>query len=55
MRPKIWRDIKFCKKSSLCMVVDQYYDENDYLREYESFKKFLDKRISLNAFFFRRL
>lgn len=42
MSSKIWRDIKFCKKSSLCMVVaDQYYDENDYIREYELFKNFL--------------
>lgn len=39
--PGIWRELFEFSSGSICMVLASHkYDENDYLRDYESFKKF---------------
>jgi dTDP-4-dehydrorhamnose 3,5-epimerase-like enzyme len=36
----IWRDLYFKKKKSvLCVAASDYYDENDYIRDYDLFLK----------------
>lgn len=42
----IWREMLWLKKDSvLCVAASELYDENDYIREYEEFKKIIkDKK-----------
>ena len=43
--PKYWCSIKFAEKKSLLMVAcDQYYKANDYLRNYNNYKKYKTKK-----------
>lgn len=43
--PKYWCSVKFIKKNSLLMVAcDQYYNANDYLRNFNNYKKYLTKK-----------
>lgn len=38
--PGLWRDIIWEQKDSvLCVMASEYYDESDYIRNYELFKK----------------
>lgn len=38
----IWREMVWIKENSvLCVCASEYYDENDYIRDYEAFKKFI--------------
>ena len=40
----IWREMKWLKKDSvLCVAVSEYYDEEDYIRNYNDFLIFLKK------------
>lgn len=36
----IWRDIKFSHNAVLLCLASEYYDENDYFRNFEQFKNF---------------
>lgn len=36
----IWRDIHFTHSAVLLCLASEVYDENDYFRDYEDFKKF---------------
>ena len=41
---KVWAEQLYIKNDSLLLTFcDQLYDENDYLRSYKDFKKFLNK------------
>ena len=43
--PKHWCSIKFINKNSILMVVcDQYYKANDYLKNFDDYKKYLRKK-----------
>lgn len=38
--PMMWRDLDNFSSGAVCMVLaSEYYDENDYLRDYAEFKK----------------
>ena len=38
--PMIWREIDNFSSGSVCMVIaSEYFDENDYYRDYEGFLK----------------
>ena len=40
--PMIWREIDNFSSGSVCMVMaSQFYDEDDYFRDYDEFKKAL--------------
>lgn len=40
----IWRDIYWRKEGSvLCVAASDYYDEADYIRDYEEFKSYIEK------------
>jgi len=40
----VWRELNNFSSGSVCLVVaSEYYDENDYIREYETFKKIAKK------------
>ena len=40
--PGIWREIKFIEEKSICLcLADRVYEESDYFRIYEDFKKFV--------------
>lgn len=40
-----WREMLWIQKDSvLCVAASELYDENDYLRNYEDFKKYLEKK-----------
>ena len=40
--PGIWREIKFIEEKSICLcLADRVYEESDYFRKYEDFKKFV--------------
>lgn len=44
-----WRDIYWRKENSiLCVAVSDYYDENDYIRDYDEFLKYVQRRDSEN-------
>ncbi|MCT6870172.1 MAG: FdtA/QdtA family cupin domain-containing protein [Apibacter sp.] len=36
---KIWRDIKFSHNAVLLCLASEFYLENDYIRDYDEFKK----------------
>ena len=39
----LWRDMIWHKKDSiLCVVASEYYDENDYIRNYDEFIKYAE-------------
>ena len=41
-----WRDIYFRKEGSvLCVAASDYYDESDYIRDYDEFLNYVEKRI----------
>ena len=43
--PKYWCSVKFVKKNSILMIAcDQYYNANDYLKNFNDYKKYLRKR-----------
>ena len=43
--PKYWCSVKFVKKNSILMIAcDQYYNTNDYLKNFNDYKKYLRKR-----------
>ena len=43
--PKYWCSIKFIKKNSILMVAcDQHYNVNDYLKNFNVYKKYLRKK-----------
>jgi hypothetical protein len=38
--PMIWREMNNFSSGSVCLVLaSEYYDEEDYIRDYETFKK----------------
>mgnify|MGYP002795175001 CR=1 FL=1 len=40
--PGLWRELDNFSSGSICLVLaSQVYDEKDYIRDYESFKKYL--------------
>lgn len=40
----VWRELNNFSSGSVCLVLaSEYYDENDYIREYETFKKIVKK------------
>lgn len=40
LEPGLWRDMIWEQKDSvLCVMASEYYDENDYIRDYDLFKK----------------
>lgn len=40
----IWREMLWLQKDSvLCVAASEFYDENDYIRDYEDFKKFYNR------------
>jgi len=40
----VWRELNNFSSGSVCLVLaSEYYDENDYIREYETFKKVAKK------------
>ena len=43
--PKYWCSVKFIKKNSILMVMnDRYYEFNDYLETFDEYKKYLLKK-----------
>ena len=41
IEPGLWRDIIWhVENSVLCVAVSEYYDENDYIRDYAEFLRF---------------
>jgi len=45
--PMIWRELDNFSSGSVCLVLaSEYYDENDYIRDYETFKKMVHRRIN---------
>ena len=39
-----WRELKWnINESVLCVVASEYYDENDYIRDYNNFKKYIEE------------
>jgi dTDP-4-dehydrorhamnose 3,5-epimerase-like enzyme len=39
-----WRELKWnIKESVLFVVASEYYDENDYIRDYNNFKKYIEE------------
>lgn len=43
IRPGIWREIKEFSSGSICLVLaSDIYSENDYIRNYEDFLKYVD-------------
>jgi WxcM-like, C-terminal len=41
LRPGMWRDLGNFSSGAICLVLaSEKYDETDYIREYEDFKKF---------------
>ena len=43
--PKYWCSVKFIKKESILMVMnDRYYEFNDYLETFDEYKKYLLKK-----------
>jgi len=42
--PMIWRELNNFSSGSVCLVLaSDFYDENDYIRDYETFKKMVRK------------
>ena len=42
VNPLIWHDMIWCEKDSvLCVAASDYYNEDDYLRDYAAFKEYL--------------
>ena len=43
--PKYWCSVKFIKRESVLMVMnDRYYEFNDYLETFDEYKKYLLKK-----------
>lgn len=43
--PMVWRELNNFSSGSVCLaLVSEYYDENDYIRDYETFKKIIVER-----------
>lgn len=43
--PKMWRTMKWLKDDSVLLVLaSDYYDESDYIRDYDVFLDFLNKK-----------
>jgi len=43
--PLIWRELDNFSSGSVCLVLtSEYYDEEDYIRDYETFKKIVKER-----------
>jgi dTDP-4-dehydrorhamnose 3,5-epimerase-like enzyme len=41
--PKIWHEISNCSKDTVILsLASDYYDEKDYIRNYDDFKKYLE-------------
>ncbi|EFR44496.1 GNAT family N-acetyltransferase [Streptococcus pseudoporcinus] len=41
----VWREMLWLEKDSvLCVAASEYYDENDYIRDYDEFKTFISKK-----------
>lgn len=44
--PGVWRELLNCSEDMVLMVLaDRYYDENDYIRDYEEYQKFIQKEV----------
>ena len=41
--PFVWREIKFSHDAVLLCIASEEYDESDYIRDYETFKKQTNK------------
>lgn len=40
----VWREMLWLQKDSvLCVAASEYYDENDYIRDYDEFKNYIEK------------
>lgn len=45
IEPGIWRDIYWRQEGSvLCVAASDYYKEDDYIRDYNEFKRLVEKR-----------
>ena len=45
LQPGLWRDILWNKDDSvLCVAASQYYDEDDYIRNYNEYIKYLKEK-----------
>lgn len=43
--PGLWRDMVWHQENSvLCVAAAEYYDENDYIRDYDAYLRFLKER-----------
>lgn len=48
--PGLWRDMVWHKENSvLCVAASEYYDEKDYIRNYETFIKFKGMQKEANS------
>ena len=44
----VWREMLWLEKDSvLCVVASEYYDPDDYIRDYEEFKRFVEDRVTI--------
>lgn len=44
LTPCVWRDMIWMQENSvLCVVVSDYYDEDDYIRDYQQFIQYINK------------
>jgi dTDP-4-dehydrorhamnose 3,5-epimerase-like enzyme len=49
VQPAHWRDLIWEKDNSvLCVLASDYYDEDDYIRDYDQFIKFCEERRQTN-------
>lgn len=47
LEPGLWRDIIWeTKDSVLCVMASEFYDESDYLRDYNEFLEWKNQRVS---------
>lgn len=43
----VWRNVHWMQDNSvLCAAVSDYYDENDYIRDYSDFKEYINRGMS---------
>ena len=43
--PMVWRELENFSSGSVCLVLaSEYYNEKDYIRDYETFKKMVQKK-----------
>ncbi|MCR5202175.1 MAG: FdtA/QdtA family cupin domain-containing protein [Lachnospiraceae bacterium] len=42
LKPGLWRDMRWnIDNSVLCVAASQYYDENDYIRDYDEYLEYI--------------